>query len=317
MFKEQHHEELEKAIRTNLRASAIDCDETKNAEEQVDEYTRVITRTCDDVLIRKTVRKERNTTYWWNEEVKLARLECNKLRRKIKSFKPANDNNGNNDRRRIIFEQLKERKKDLRKAILTSKERKWEEVLKDLNPDPWSLGYKIATGKLEGKKPSPELVDPDVTINELFPRDASRWEEDVRFEEEGENALEDPQEFTIEELTLAVSRVKSKKAAGPDEFSGEIVKCCFRAELAKMLNLYNKCLKEKTFPKSWKVGGLVLIPKGDAGKYCPLTMLPVMGKIYENLIKARLEAIQDARKKKHFCAVISFDIKNAFNTVKW
>lgn len=344
ILKEENVQTFENAIKTNLQLLTTEGNEESwSAEETVTRYTEVLTRTCDDVLRKKGNAKKKKEVYWWNDSIMKARAECNKIRRKLKS---SGHNESTVEKRKALLEELKAKKKELRKAIAKSKEAKWEELLRDLNRDPWSLGYKIAMGKLEGRKPTPELHDIDAVVEELFPRDHDNWEDEVDILDDPNEA--EPAPFTPEELAIAMGRVKPRKAAGPDEVSGEIVKACYSADPERMLDLYNKCLSERAFPKAWKIGRLVLIPKPNTNKYRPLTMLPVMGKIYENLISERVKAIlyekrylsdlqfgfrtgkstgdalrvlktemkQAIGNKKH-CAVVSFDIKNAFNTVRW
>lgn len=159
---------------------------SRSADEAAEDYVKAIIRTCDDVLIRKGNVTERKAAYWWNDEIRKARVTCNKARRKLKALR----GDDNSEARKEIFDQLKEDKKTLRVAISESKQQKWNDVLKELNTDPLSKGYKIAMGKLEGRKPTPELNDPDTVIGELFPRDDYLREtekaEEIEKEMEGE-----------------------------------------------------------------------------------------------------------------------------------
>lgn len=341
---------FESALKTNFQisddgdsgSSSADVD----AETMAIKFQETITNTCNDVLKKRKPPGVRTAVYWWNNDIAKTRDNCDKLRRKLKKT-PMDA--GNADRRTSLLAQLKEERKQLRRAISKSKEDKWNELLKGLNPDPWSKGYKIAMGRLAERKPAPELANPDAVIKELFPDDDEPWEtttsiEDVLFEDTTE-----PVPFTPEELAVAVDKVKFKKAPGPDKISGEVVRACFRAVPNSMLALYNRCLSERVFPSIWKTGRLVLIPKPNSTKYRPLTMLPELGKVYERLINARLKtmvdgtdkylsdkqygfragrstkdalerlknAITEARKKRMYCMVVCLDIKNAFNTVKW
>lgn len=43
---------------------------------------------------------------------------------------------------------LKTAQKALKKAIMVSKRNKWKELCEDIDRDPWGLGYKIVTKKL-------------------------------------------------------------------------------------------------------------------------------------------------------------------------
>ena len=182
-------------------------------------------------------------------------------------------------------------------------------------------------------------------MRELFPCDNEAWQAlDQGLDEEDSEILE----FTPEELAVATSRIRPKKAPGPDCIIGDIALACYRADPERLLRLYNKCLREGTFPACWKVGKLVLIPKPNSTKKRPLTLLSVLGKMYEALINERLKkcmkeravlsdnqfgfrqgkSTSDALRKlkrrmrmaiarRKYCVVVSFDIRNAFNTIKW
>ena len=62
-----------------------------------------------------------------------------------------------------------------------------------------------------------------------------------------------------------------------------------------MLKLYNYCLANNYFPESWKIEIIITLPKPNTDNslpenYRPITLLPTMGKIFEKIIKGRIEA---------------------------
>ena len=136
----------------------------------------------------------------------------------------------------------------------------------------------------------------------------------------------------------------------------EILKGVIGAYPEILLEVFNSCLREGRFFADWKKQRLVLLrrgnkPLGDASKYRPICVLDTMGKLLEEMIpqglqghmvrenslsenqfgfqkgRSTIDAIQavvhiatKARrrtgKRKGFCASISSDIRNAFNTAK-
>ena len=56
--------------------------------------------------------------------------------------------------------------------------------------------------------------------------------------------------------------------------------------------LINKCIDEKTFPKSLKIAKVVAVHKkgnvGDINNYRPIAILPILSKIFESVLKERL-----------------------------
>ena len=65
-------------------------------------------------------------------------------------------------------------------------------------------------------------------------------------------------------------------------------------ELCPILaKLYNKCLDESCFPSCWKSSLVVPVFKNDrersdSGKYCPISLLPIITKIFESFINDSL-----------------------------
>ena len=163
--------------------------------------------------------------------------------------------------------------------------------------------------------------------------------------------------FTLEERKRAGGRFKANTAPGIDGLPNEILKEVIRAYPEILLEVFNFCLREGRFFADWKKQRLVLLrkgnkPLGDASSYRPICLLDTMGKLLEQMILQRLQghmvrenglsenqfgfrkgrstvdaiqAVVDVATKarrgtgtlKRFCAFISIDIRNAFNTARW
>jgi len=162
--------------------------------------------------------------------------------------------------------------------------------------------------------------------------------------------------FTVEELTQAVAKLPSGKAPGPDHIPNEVIKIAAKRHPKTFLETYNACLSGGVFPQRWKKAKLVLLHKG-AGKppdqpssYRPISLLDGAGKLLERLLLNRLQphtemrlcslqfgfrrfrsttdAIEEVLKtaraagsgavqNRRLCAVVTIDVKNAFNTAPW
>ena len=121
--------------------------------------------------------------------------------------------------------------------------------------------------------------------------------------------------------------------------------------------MYNSCLKAGVFYSRWKEARLVLIGKGkgpaDAlSSYRPLRMLDTAGKLLEQLVRQRLQAVLEAagdlserqygfrtgrstvdaleevvkaaksaergnHNSRSVCLLATLDVRNAFNSVRW
>lgn len=164
-------------------------------------------------------------------------------------------------------------------------------------------------------------------------------------------------DFTEEELEEAYKRLKNKKAPGPGCIPAEILKLVTLQKIGFVKDIYNNLARKGEFPSIWKIARLVLIPKGnkpigEPGSLRPLSLLDVEGKLYELLILRRLEneiertgglsrnqygfikgkqttdAVQRvvkiaeqahsySWKHRRVCALITLDVRNAFNCASW
>ena len=163
--------------------------------------------------------------------------------------------------------------------------------------------------------------------------------------------------FTLEELKRAGGRLKENTAPGIDGVPNEILKEVIGAYPEIFLEAFNTCLWEGKFFVDWKKQWLVLLRKGNkplrvASSYRQICLYLYGGEasggadsttasgspdrengLSENQfgfrkVRSTLDAIQavvnipiNARKgigkRKGFCALISIDIRNPFNTARW
>lgn len=321
------------------RSLAESFRETVTGTEEA--LTDAVIRACDTAMPRKGSRKLRKEIYWWTEEIAALRRECIATRRQ-----------GTRQNRRAeaprdnpYLEEYRNARRNLREAIKRSKRERWRELCECVDMDVWGDGYKIATRQM--RNPPPVLPAEKVAevVNALFPeRDIVRW----RVVE-----VAVVPSFTEEELEAACARLKSGKAAGLDEIPPEIVKLVTEEYPEVILRVVNRALERGDFPSRWRKARVVLIQKGgkppeEPSSYRPLCLLNAMGKLLEYLILERLEkeidekgglsesqfgfrkgrstvgairllkqTAEEALAAKSICAVVTLDIKNAFNTAGW
>lgn len=101
-------------------------------------------------------------------------------------------------------------------------------------------------------------------------------------------------DFTIRELSQATSKLKTGKAYGPDGIPPEAVKLLINEVPQMTLKVVNRQINNKAFPSAWKESRLVLLPKpgrplDSADAYRPLCLVNAMAKVYEHLLKIRIE----------------------------
>lgn len=301
---------------------------------------------CEEVFPRKTANNKRKPSYWWNSEIAKKRKNCFALRRKLVRL--------NSSRSRDEIESLRigreyhNLKKDLRRAILQSKSNAWKKLCLDLNDNVWGTGYRIVCKKL--KLNTTKYLSTSKKLEEadkLFPQQHTEdWER-----EHVEESEIPP--FCLDELLSVCTAIKNKKAPGPDGIVPEITKELIMTAPNFCLEMFNNLLKKGCFPDIWKIAKLVLIekpmkPTDKNTSYRPICLLDGMGKVFERLLKKRLEdeivnngglspqqygfipgrstvdamlevkkIAKDAKNKKKLCVMTAADVKNAFNSVPW
>lgn len=286
--------------------------------------------------------RNRTVPYWWNMDIEAKRKGAIATRRRITRGR---ERNATEQEIEAWEENLKALQKELKNLIRKAKKHCWKELCEKVQHDIWGQGYSIAVR--EFKKPT---LPGDLTNEEKMKIARDLFPE---IDDELPNTINEThaEKFTRQELEAAAERMKPGKAPGPDRVLPEAVKLATKIIPEEMLAIYNKLLKEGDFPKEWKRAKLVLIPKGkvaDGGlpKFRPICLLDTLGKLYEGMVKVRLEeelgnkraisenqfgfragkstiqavkwVLSKAKERSGgWCAFIALDIKNAFNTAVW
>ena len=206
-------------------------------------------------------------------------------------------------------------------------------MISEVEKDPWGLVFKIVTKRLVTRRKTPDLDNPDrfkYIVRSLFPH---------------------------VELERAGGRLKANTAPHIVGVPNESLKEVIGAYPEILLEAFNSCLRQWKIFIDWKKQKLVLLrksnnPLGVASSKRRLCLLDTMGKLLEELILQRLQgllvgesgfsenqfgfrkgrstldaiqaevniatnAIKGTVKREGFCALISIDIRNAFNTAWW
>ena len=114
-------------------------------------------------------------------------------------------------------------------------------------------------------------------------------------------ALLDLSPFDDQDLQRALSRLKHRKAAGPDGVPAELWKFAPRSVHIALLAHFNKAFKEAASPDSWKIADVIMIFKGKKKdptlpeSYRPISLINTVYKIYASMIHYRLKAAIDDR----------------------
>ena len=105
-----------------------------------------------------------------------------------------------------------------------------------------------------------------------------------------------PMDLTADDVTAAIQRQESRRAAGPDGIPPAALKLQSPALREALLTTFNAVLRSGTWPAAWSEGTIIPLPKPgsdllEAGNYRPITLLSAIGKLFEGTVNARLTAL--------------------------
>ena len=103
--------------------------------------------------------------------------------------------------------------------------------------------------------------------------------------------------ITEEEVKQLLLKVNVKKAIGPDKVSPHILKKCASQLTPVLTKIFQACLVQQVWPKLWKRASVSAIHKkgsrNSLKNYRPISLLSVLGKLYEKIIVEKMSAFFD------------------------
>lgn len=124
--------------------------------------------------------------------------------------------------------------------------------------------------------------------------------EDLQTEEKIIKALEAPFQldfpiklFKIKEVSTIIKKINCKKAPGYDLITGKILQQLPEKGIRMITQLCNTVIRLQIVPSQWKVAQIILIHKAgkpleETASYRPISLLPLLSKIFERLLLKRL-----------------------------
>lgn len=107
---------------------------------------------------------------------------------------------------------------------------------------------------------------------------------------------------TVSEIETIIQKyINPTKAPGFDLITGKVLqeatKVCYRT----ITQIFNAIIRICHFPSQWKVAEVVMIPKPgkkpeDIKSYRPISLLPILSKVFEKLLQKRLNPVIEERK---------------------
>jgi len=95
------------------------------------------------------------------------------------------------------------------------------------------------------------------------------------------------------EIFTALSNTDMAAAAGPDGLSGRLIRELAPSICNNVCRIYNMSINQGRFPSMWKRANLTAIWKGkgskdDPNNFRPISILPIIARIFEKLIASQL-----------------------------
>ena len=108
--------------------------------------------------------------------------------------------------------------------------------------------------------------------------------------------------ITDEEVHVAISSLKNRKACGHDNVTAEMLKASGNIAVTFFTQLFNKIFSEGVYPEQWSRSVIVpLFKKGDRdipNNYRGISLLSVASKCYTTVLRNRLTKWMDDHEKK-------------------
>ena len=105
--------------------------------------------------------------------------------------------------------------------------------------------------------------------------------------------------FTVEEVKMAIKRLKNGKSAGIDGIQAELLKHGGEETTKKILQLCNRIWETGEVPRDWRDGIIIPLPKKgdlkDCNNWRGITLLSVPGKVMASILMNRIKGAVDVQ----------------------
>lgn len=125
-------------------------------------------------------------------------------------------------------------------------------------------------------------------------------------------------EVSFNDVRAVIDKMKPKRSRDYYELTVPMIKNCKNHVITHLTHLINECIRSATFPECLKVAKVVPIYKGkgsrdDVNNYRPISVLPVLSKILEIILKNQLYNYFESN---NFLSESQFGYKKGQNTSK-
>ena len=173
----------------------------------------------------------------------------------------------------------------------------WKATKKMYKQTPFSSALKTESGdwaKTDREKAT-TFANHLSEVFKPFPRQVTEAEESLitRLFPENTNSQYSLPPVSISEVTVEIKKLNIKKAAGYDLITPKALKELPDVGVRFITFIFNAIIRTKSFPLQWKLAQILMIHKPGkspdlSASYRPISLLPVLSKVFETLILKRL-----------------------------
>ena len=127
-------------------------------------------------------------------------------------------------------------------------------------------------------------------FNTYFAEQCQTWEGDTElpnFIHKTNNRLPTV-EFSVSDILYIIKGLDSNKAHGNDGISVKMIKICGKSLTIPLAIIFRNCISSGVFPATWKQANVVPVHKKSSkqlvNNYRPISLLPIISKIFEKII---------------------------------
>jgi hypothetical protein len=99
--------------------------------------------------------------------------------------------------------------------------------------------------------------------------------------------------FSPQEVRQAINKVNQHKAPGYDSITEKLPRHLPKEAIVLLATIYNSTFRLSYFPTIWKFAEIAMTPEpgnpvNEVAFYRPISLLPILSKLFENLFLNRL-----------------------------
>ena len=285
------------------------CPVLKKTRERVERFVSILAGVAKRVVGRTKPGKQ--TKCWMSPVVKSKIQIRNRLRRTVKENRS----------------EWIDACRAVNEAIETAKEESWRDLLEDVITDAdegklWGI-IKSLNGSTSTNAPNVAMIHNGKTItcnrkkSDIFMQHYARVSK-LKFDKSDRDLnrtlkklLRTPsvdedscRDFTMRELDKAISVMRGKGAAGPDDIPPTFLKALGPCGKEELLSIFNQSFRNAECPQSWRNATIIPLlksekPASELASYRPVSLTSCLVKLIERMIGDRIYHMAETRNWLH------------------